>query len=394
MALFKLLGPGVLRVGGNGVDTITWNPTGPGNTLGAMSKPDVDALAGFLRATNWTTLYGVNMKTSTATLAAGEAGYAATSLGDRLYGFEIGNEVDLYKSTAVEATWSYANYKTQWESFYAAMRAQASGAAFTGPASASHYATWTVPFASDEGKNVVLLTQHYYRGNGASASSTLALLLAPDPALPTMLQAIGTAATAANIRDGARLTEANSYYNGGATGTSDSFGAALWVLDFLFANAENGSSGVNLHGGCPTSHYSPIADTCTVVLEARPEFYALLLFAHAGTGKVLATKVTSSADVTAHTIAAADGSTDVIVVNKDASQAIEATIDIGSPVSSATVLRLLGPGLSATTGIITLGGSPVTPTGEWAPTDELAPTSGTTVTVAVSAASAVLVRAQ
>jgi hypothetical protein len=336
------------------------------------------------------------MKTSSAALAADEASYVSSALGPSLYGFEIGNEVNNYKSTAVEATWSYANFKTQWESFYAAMSAKAPGAAFTGPAVVFNYTGYTVPFASDEGKKIVLLTEHYYRGNGAAAGSTLAQLLQPDPGLLTMLKAIGTAARSNAISGGIRLSEANSYFNGGASGVSNSYGTALWVLDFLFANAQNGSAGINFHGGGPGSVYSPIADTGTMVVGARPEFYALLLFSRAGNGPTYATKVTSNGgvDLSAYAIGVADGSTSIIVVNKDPAKAVRATIDVGKGVATAAVLRLLGPGLAATSGAITLGGDGVTPVGDWSPTEEAVTASGTTVTVDVSGASAVLVRAR
>src|SRR6185437_16429817 len=97
----------------------------------------------------------------------------------------------------------------------------------TGPACASHESTWTIPFAGAEKDRIGLLTQHYYRGNGQSASSTLALLLAGDPALPGLLKHLESAAAANGIRY--RLAEANSFYNGGAPHISDTWGTALWV---------------------------------------------------------------------------------------------------------------------------------------------------------------------
>ena len=112
VALFKLLGPGVLRVGGNTVDTTVWTPDGidggPDADAGAplaITKADVDELAAFARAARWKVIYGVNMKTSSADKAAAEATHAASVLGERLAGFEIGNECDLYKGTTVETTW-------------------------------------------------------------------------------------------------------------------------------------------------------------------------------------------------------------------------------------------------------------------------------------------------
>ena len=37
IALFRLLGPGQLRLGGNSVDRTPWNPSGPGSTPGEVA---------------------------------------------------------------------------------------------------------------------------------------------------------------------------------------------------------------------------------------------------------------------------------------------------------------------------------------------------------------------
>jgi hypothetical protein len=65
---------------------------------------------------------------------------------------------------------------------------------------------------------------------------------------------------------------------------SDTFGSALWVLDFLWKLAYAGCAGVNMETGVNqlgfVSLYSPIADN-----SAKPEYYGLLAFAHAGRGQ-------------------------------------------------------------------------------------------------------------
>src|SRR5262245_39552014 len=104
IGLFKRLGPGILRVGGNSVDKNTWNAACPGLTAGAVAPADVDLLTAFLRAADWKVIYAVNLAASTPAAAASEAQYAARSLGDRLFGFEIGNECDLYKGKYRPAT--------------------------------------------------------------------------------------------------------------------------------------------------------------------------------------------------------------------------------------------------------------------------------------------------
>ena len=40
ISLFKLLGPGILRIGGNSVDQMIWNPSGAGATAGETASSE------------------------------------------------------------------------------------------------------------------------------------------------------------------------------------------------------------------------------------------------------------------------------------------------------------------------------------------------------------------
>ncbi|WLT31901.1 hypothetical protein [Geothrix sp. PMB-07] len=391
VTLFKRLGPGVLRVGGNSVDKTTWDPTGPGLTPGKVASADVDRLAGFLKAANWQVIYAMNYATNTPAQMADEAAYAAKAFGTHLFGFEIGNEVDLYHSNGLRATtFTYADFLTEWRAYAAAIQAKVPGAVLTGPASAYNTAGFTVPFAKDEATGISLLTQHYYRANGQLATSTIDLLLTPDPALPTTLQALQKAS--ATLPRGFRLAEANSFYNGGAPNVSDAFGTALWAIDFLFTNALNGSAGVNFHGGGNGTGYTPIADDGTHVVEARPEYYGLFIVSQAGPGALLpATVAANGLAVSAYAVAADSGSTNLVIVNKDRTQAASVTASLGASASTASLTTLSGPSLDSPTGIL-LNGAPIGADGSWAPASTSSqPVTGTTLKLLVAPASAVLV---
>lgn len=391
VALFKRLGPGVLRVGGNSVDKTTWDPTGPGLTSGKIAPSDVDRLASFLKAANWQVIYAMNYATNTPAQMADEATYAANAFGAQLYGFEIGNEVDLYHSNGLRATtFTYADFLTEWRAYAAAIQAKVPGAVLTGPASAYNTAGFTVPFAKDEATGISLLTQHYYRANGQLATSTIDLLLTPDTALPSTLQALQKAS--ATLPRGYRLAEANSFYNGGAPNVSDAYGTALWAIDFLFTNALNGSAGVNFHGGGNGTGYTPIADDGTHVVEARPEYYGLFVVSQAGPGSLLTTTVTANGvAISAYAVAADSGATNLVLVNKDRTQTASVSVDLGASATSATLTTLSGPSLDSPTGTL-LNGAPIAADGSWAPGS--APTqsvSGATLKLSVAPASAVLV---
>ncbi len=402
VAMFDLLGPSILRVGGNSVDSTVWQTydagaSGPDAAIPtSITAADVDGLAAFAKAAGWKVLYGVNMKISSPAVAADEAAYVATSLGSSLYGFEIGNECDLYTSVVSSpGAWNYAAFAADWSAFEAAMHAAAPTAPFTGPASANNESTWTAPFARDEGSSIRLLTQHYYVANGQSDASTIDFLLQPHPALATDLQALADAAASTAIADGYRLSECNSFYNGGAPNISDAFGTALWAIDFLFTNAEYGSTGANFHGGGNGTGYTPIADQNGDVVSARPIFYGLLLFAKIGQGTMLRTSgVPTALNFSAYAVASAGGAMTVVLNNKDPATTVHATVDLGLAVASANVVFLRGPSLDATTGV-TLAGASISQDGGFVPNPPTAlPTSGTTFIVDVPPASAALVTAQ
>ena len=120
----------------------------------------------------------------------------------------------------------------------------------TGPATGggNHISTWTLAFGQAvTPAELTLLTQHYYRASGASAISTASFLISPDTQLTTELAILQAGAQQLGIPY--RISECNSFSNGGAAGVSNSYASSLWVIDFLFDAALGGGTGVNMHGG-------------------------------------------------------------------------------------------------------------------------------------------------
>ncbi len=417
IALFKLIGPSILRIGGNSVDRNTWTPNGAGQTEGQIAPADVDALAAFLKATGWTCLYGINLggagpkpytdgsivATTTPTLAAEEIAYVYQALRSSLFGFEIGNECDLYGNSYFSgATWNLSTYESLWSQFRAAIVAQtpAVNSLCTGPADAGNESSWTVPFGEWATKsNIGLLTQHYYRGNGqATPEPTSADLILPDSNLINDLATLNAGAQTTGVPY--RLSECNSYYNGGASGVSDGYCSALWIIDFLFNNAQGGSVGTNFHGGGDGSGYTPIADSGGAAVEARPEFYGILFFTLAGTGTLYTADLSGigSLNVTAYAVKTSSG-INIIVNNKDSAQNLQLIIQLPQTVNSAKLLDLTqlssgtsGPDISATSGV-TIQGASVNADGSFTAgaAYTLSP-GGTSVTCYVPYYSAVLIQ--
>jgi len=406
IGMFMRLGPSVLRVGGNSVDRNVWTPNGPGQTAGQIAPSDVDSLAAFVKAAGWQCLYGINLGgaatgATTPALAAAEVAYAAQQFGSSLLGIEIGNEPDLYGDPGnyFAGNWSLTQFLTLWGQFRAAILASTPSVPITGPADASNESTWTVPFGETVTKSeITLLTQHYYRANGQLPTSTAAYLITPDPTLIANLAILEGGAQTIGVPY--RMSECNSFYHGGSSGVSDSYASSLWVIDYLFNCVQGGAVGVNFHGGGDGPGYTPIADSDGSVVEARPEFYGILLFTLAGQGTLYTTQISAgSLNVTAYAVRTASGSLNLMVVNKDLTQNLQLTAQLPQNASSATLLAMTqltsgatAPDLSATSGV-TIQDASVNPDGTFAPSAAytLNP-SGSQLTCYVPALSAVLIR--
>ena len=368
IALFKLLGPGVLRIGGGSVDRLLWTSEKQGTHL-QVTRQNIKALAGFLEATGWQCLYAVNFARSTPELASEEVAYAASVLGANLLGIEIGNEPDEYgvAGNFFAGNWNYLDYLARWEMFRAAIDQTAPGVSITGPAcgGGNHITTWTLPFGEAmAASGVTLLTQHYYRLSGASPLATADFLITADSQLTGQLTTLSQGAQRLGLPY--RLSECNSFANGGAIGVSNSYASSLWAIDFLFTAAQFGASGVNMHGGGNGPGYTPIADDSGAVLDVRPEYYGLLFFALAGAGTLLETRLLAGGvDATAYAVKSANG-INVMVVNKDTQQNLVLTIESGQTIQTATMQTLRGPGLAATSGV-TIQGAMVGSDGSYAP---------------------------
>ncbi|HXR71467.1 hypothetical protein [Actinocrinis sp.] len=378
VSLFRLLGPSVLRLGGNLVDMVNWNPTGSGGSASQIAPADVDKLAAFVHATGWKVLYGINLKTNNSANAASEAAYAAKALGSSLLAFEIGNEVNYYTSESA--------YEASYNNYVKAIRAKVPSAVFDGPGTAGT-TSWLTPFGTHERSNALtILSMHAYIGNnsGATISGMLAST-APGGVLTNLCSAVGGARAAGGVAQW-RMTEANSYFHGGEPGVSDVQAAALWALDFMDDVAAHGGSGVNFHGGTSTQfplYYSPIMFSGLNPTGVQAVYYAELLWSLAGAGTLHSATVSGASGVTAWGIGA-----NVMLDNKS-SATLTATVHLSGSATRAAAYPLTAPSLTSKS--ITIAGSGVSVTAAFHPTPQQLTVSGSTVTVTVPAGSAMLI---
>jgi hypothetical protein len=243
------------------------------------------------------------------------------------------------------------------------------------------------------------LTSHYYaEGPAGSAGVTLPKLLASDQQAGTMLAGLVRTANSHGLPF--QIVEANSVYNEGQSGVSDTLGAALWGLEFLFQAAQAGAAGVNFHAGVHNSRpaedkaYSPIARDAVGGYAARPLYYAMLMFAQAAGGALVPVRVEpESSDLRAFAVRTPNANLRVCLINKNPLRAARAGVDAGRGFAAASAMRLAGPSMEATKGV-TLGGSNVDELGRWTPTAERVALDGRQLVALLDPASALLLDLQ
>ncbi len=396
---------GVLRLGGNTGEFGWWKPTPDApepehpHTREVVGEPKanyypitpeaVRNLAGFLDATGWTCLYGINMGTNTPARAAAEAEFAAKTLGSRLQYFQIGNEADLFGRHLRDAqTWSAKTYLAEWLALARAISARVPHAHFGMPDIASDM-SWLTQIANAWGSvenppHVTRLTHHYYFG-GPPANPDVNIPNLLKPATMVKVQNMANTAKAAADKMGirVRMTEGNTCYRGGKPGVSDVFASALWSADYSLLLAANNYSGLNLHGGTgdiianglggvmfgdevlkeqgaspeqivthPHPYYSPIAEFASeYVLE--PVAYGLMFAGSFAGGTLIHADLTADlqaagVNATAYAAKIPSGRVSVIVLNKDTESDLDLRLNFGAHRSGAVeVVSLNAPSIES-----------------------------------------------
>ncbi len=395
--LLKNLGPGILRIGGGTSDEIGWasHPRTANTSVDTLTTTDIDRLSVFSKATGWPVILGLNMWNNDAPSAAKEAVYATQALGTSLYAFQSGNEPDTYSSYGPRPpTYNVNNYAIEWENYFAAIKTQLPDAVFAGPDAANN-TDWVNQFVQRESTNIKLMDAHFYvTGPATNPSITYNDILTASDVLPGYLT--NMASWSLKYQVPYRITETNNIWGGGKKGVSDTFAAALWALDFMWQVAAANGQGINFHGGSlgpKNLYYSPILNL-NGSFVAMPEYYAMLAFGYASSGaKVVPVSLskTSNYNCTAYASVKNSGEYDITLINKDLNTDILYTINLSKPVSSASIMRLSAPAVTATNGV-TFAGNQVNIDGTFSPvTNNYLTINQGTVTVKIPAGSAAVV---
>ena len=305
--------------------------------------------------------------------------------------------------------------------------------------------SWAVDFGKHKGAELSMLTFHHYEDVKTLEGLLTAKieLQGPNPkpshthpteGILSMLYDASAQTTPVPHMYG--ISECNSIGSGGRPGISNTYGSALWVIDFLLACARGYSNGlptgghgsqfvcINIgdhysvesgpHGG--GNYYSPIYYRGGTVLGVMPIFYGMLFVGkHLGPGELYTTSPLTTDEkpldlnVSAYALHQPDtGSLKLLVVNKDFTTNAHLEMNVTLPAkykNAELILLTQGPGgetlpditaFPATAGApagVTIQGETVRSDGSYTPGRPYTlATSGNTVTFHVPALSAVLVQ--
>jgi hypothetical protein len=383
---------GVIRIGGITSDSASFaadavaSPAAKATVINAANLRELD---GFLDATGWRLIWGLNLGSGDMKNAAEEAVAVAAAVKDKLLAFEIGNEPDGFAGDAFNShrpkNYGYGDYLKEFRAYKAAIRSKLPDAPFAGP-DASWATDWISRFAADEGSDLKLLTKHYYRAGAnnpyldrlidsnqraeyeaRAKTNKIELLIREDASLRGMLQELSTAGAASHVPF--RICEANSFYGGGQPGVSDTFVSALWVLDFMWALASGGAAGVNMETGVNhldfVSYYSAIRNDADGTASIGPEYYGMLAFAQASKGNRIALDYDNGGvNLTAYAVLGDHGDLMLTLINKDENTDADVTMTTGQTFQTATAWRLKGLALDSADNV-TLGGIEVAANDRW-----------------------------
>lgn len=367
---YRALGPSIIRFGGNSMDSSTWSPDASCSQLTFGISTIVDVFS-FAQRVDAQIIWGLNLKANDPNSAADEAAAVAAIGGDRLLGFEFGNEPNTWTTQAA--------YTRMWNQYAAAVTAAIPDAPLTGPGMFDNEGhNWFGQFVSSNHASLSRVTYHFY-----PLQSTASGRSATTPTIANLLSAQLMARTAADVARVERqasayglpleIEETNSVNGGGAMGVSNVFASALWSADYLFTMADQGVAAVNFHsnGGILSADpYAPIAvDSGSNSFYARPLYYGMLLFhIAAGDGATpLKTTVSSPANIAAHALMSDNGSLEIVLINKDRTNDARVHVALGAysqAFQEGRAIRLTASSLDSTTGI-TLAGAGVGADGTW-----------------------------
>ncbi|KAJ7471486.1 glycoside hydrolase family 79 protein [Mycena galericulata] len=311
-----------VRVGGNTQDSATLFSSLPDgkmmekeaqNTTDATHTPALlyttDALymlANISALVNVEWYLGIPLNdTSNLRLGIAEAGEAI--LGNRLLGFQVGNEPDQYSIHGHRpADYGPANFSSDFGIVDAALRADPKVSVVNnkliGPSLSGVWQpeeVWDVDFIPDHLQSLFELSMSFYPNNNCAAEfggPNATGAIDPQTIFSSYLDHTAGQKIAANYISSTALAqtynlpflmiETNTASCGGFAGVSNSFGSALWALDYGLQLAYSNFTTALLHVGGEGVYYNPFTPPPTNQSSFRswtvgPIYYSVLAVAEA-----------------------------------------------------------------------------------------------------------------
>jgi len=378
--LVRNLAPGeapVVRIGGNSTDA-TWLPApGVHPTPGihnTITKRWLAIIRNLAEETRARLILGLNLKLNSASEIAAEAHAYLTGIGaQHIEAFEIGNEPELYTVNPWYTTPSDKGVFSRGRGFnfkvYAREVAQYAGALkgdpLAGPATGNPAWLAKLPKLFSVEPDLKVVTYHTYPlircgttpGNPRYPSIPDLLALASSREL---LNGAASEIAYAHAHGATfRVDELNTVACKGMPGVSDTFAAALWVVDTLFSMARSGVDGVNIHT-LPEAYYRLFTFTDTNghwTASVKPEYYGLVMFNQAAPpgSRLLPVTPSATADVRAWATRAQNGEIRVVLINDSLTTSHDVLVQPPTTTGNALLENLTAPSMDATSGV-TLGG--------------------------------------
>ena len=382
--LIDNLAPGqtpIVRVGGDSTDWTWWpvpgavRPPGVTNALSTSWAAKARALAVSARAR---LILGINLEEDNAHLGAVEADDLVSDIGAaHVAALELGNEPMLYAGlpwyhtvTGVKEFgrphgYDLADYTDEFGRY----ASELPRVPLAGPSIGHSWIAQLGGFINALAPGGTVTYHAYginslgdaFRGQHCGTPVTdpshpsVSTVLAPFSSLGVTREIAPYVAMAHARGQKFRVDEMNVVTCGGEPGVSDTFASALWVLNAMFALAQTGVDGVNIHSWKGSAgrlfdftelhrHWSG---------SVQPEYYGMLMFARAAPAgaQLLQTAQSSPSALEAWSTLAPDRSVRVLLINDSLTTPANAVVHPPRAGNGATITQLLAPSAAATTGV-------------------------------------------
>ena len=363
----------VIRIGGDTTDSTWWPLAGERQppwvkfSLSSAYAAVVHALAQQLDAK---VILGINLEANSRTLAGAEARRLIAGIGSRyVAALEPGNEPELYGAFP----WYIANGRLVrgrprsygFRDFIADFRRIAAvlphSVPLVGPATGSVDWIPLTPEFLAHAPRLIDLTLHLYplqlcfKAPSSPMYPTFAHLLARSSSTGLAAEGAREMQIARARGVGSRVDEMSTISCGYDPVLGHSFASALWMLDALFAMAQAGADGVNIHSypGASYDLFSFIRRAASWSALVAPQYYGLMMFARAappGSELSALTSIDAPPSLRAWATAGSGASRRVTLINEGPGRL---TVSIVAPraTAAAAVERLRAPSLGARAGV-------------------------------------------